>query len=84
MNHKFHFGAGIEGDEEDDEDEDGDDDEEEAEGVDESVEDMLETAFEMSEIARTIYEKANDSSDANQQKLADVHRLLGDVATEGG
>ena len=38
----------------------------------------------MLDIARTIYEKGKDQSEPVQQKIADVHRLLGDVATESG
>lgn len=45
---------------------------------------MLETAFQMLDISRTIYEKQTDQTDATKQNLADVHRLLGDVATESG
>ncbi len=77
VNHQFHFG----GDEPDDDDEQEEDEPEEEQ---ESVEDLLETAFQMLDIARTIYEKSKDQSEAVQQKIADVHRLLGDVATESG
>jgi HAT1-interacting factor 1 len=78
VNHKFHFG----GDDPDDDEPEEEDDE--AEADEESVEDLLETAFQMLDIARTIYEKQKEQSEATQQKIADVHRLLGDVATESG
>lgn len=79
VNHKFHFGS----DDPDDDDE-GEEEEEAEEEDQESVDDLLETAFQMLDIARTIYEKQDNPTDAIRQKLADVHRLLGDVATESG
>lgn len=65
-----------------DDPDDGEDDDEEGEGDDEpegDKDDDLESAFLMLDTARAIYAK----QPAATLKLADVHRLLGDVATEG-
>lgn len=76
---QFHFG----GDAEEQSDEEGE--EEEGEG-DETMggdrEDDLETAFLMLDSARAIYEKI-DTEEA-KGKLAEIHRMLGDVASESG
>ncbi|KAL8280950.1 hypothetical protein RQP46_006629 [Phenoliferia psychrophenolica] len=77
---QFSFG----GDAEDDgEDEEGDEDDEDEDGPGAGdKEDDLESAFLMLDTARAIYSK--DDSRDSKLKLGDVHRLLGDVATEGG
>ena len=46
------------------------------------MEDDLETAFMMLDTARAIYEKVE--GDEAKMKVAEIHRLLGDVASEGG
>ena len=76
---QFHFGGDAE--EEEGDDEDDEDDEDDGPGAGDK-EDDLESAFLMLDSARTIYSK--DDSRGSKLKLGDVHRLLGDVATEGG
>lgn len=78
----FHFGGDAE-DEDDEEEEEGDDDEEEGDeqgGGDR--EDDLETAFLMLDTARAIWEKVD--TEEGKAKLAEAHRMLGDVASESG
>ncbi|BGP09277.1 NASP-related protein sim3 [Rhodotorula toruloides] len=95
-NPNFHFGGDVEdasGDEGDgaDSDEDGEGEGEDAPSGDR--EDDLESAFQMLDLARTILtteigelKKDGKGKDEErrkrEEKLAEVHRLLGDVATE--
>lgn len=70
---KFSFG-GDDPDEEDEEEEEGE--------AEEDKEDDLESAFLMLDTARAIWEKV-DSREA-REKVAEAHKLLGEVATESG
>ncbi|KAK4701015.1 HAT1-interacting factor 1, partial [Phenoliferia sp. Uapishka_3] len=76
---QFHFGGDAEDEEEGEGDEEEDGEDEEAHG---DKDDDLETAFLMLDTARAIYSKI-ETKEA-KLKLGDVHRLLGDVATEDG
>ncbi|BGO92599.1 hypothetical protein NBRC10512_004303 [Rhodotorula toruloides] len=95
-NPNFHFGGDVEdasGDEGDgaDSDEDGEGEGEDAPSGDR--EDDLESAFQMLDLARTILtteigelkkdgKGKDEEKKKREEKLAEVHRLLGDVATE--
>lgn len=62
-------------------DDDDDDDAEEGEEA-EAADDDFETAWDILDIARVIFEKGEDKN--TQLKLADVHLCLGDVSLETG
>lgn len=66
----------VEQDEEDEEDE------EEEEGAEGSADDDFETAWDILDVARIIFEKSEDKD--TKLKLADVHLCLGDVSLETG
>lgn len=74
-NIQFHFGGDADSDEEEEE-------EEAPEDAGGDREDDLEMAFLMFDTARATWAKV-DSTEA-KTKLAEAHRLLGDVATESG
>jgi len=57
---------------------------EEEEGEDAEPEDDFNAAWEVFELARSIYEKGNDGDDETKLKLADVYIALGDVSLETG
>jgi HAT1-interacting factor 1 len=60
-----------------------DDEEEEEDGEDgEPADDDFETAWDILDVARVIFEKSEDKD--TQLKLADVHLCLGDVSLETG
>lgn len=61
------------------EDDDDDDDEEEESGP---AEDDFETAWNILDVARIIFEKGEEKKD--QLNLADVHLCLGDISLETG
>ncbi|KAI9498003.1 hypothetical protein BDB00DRAFT_784485 [Zychaea mexicana] len=69
---KFHF--------EDDEVPEGDNDDEDEEGEENRQDDDFETAWDILDIARVIYEKSKDKE--TRLKLSDVHLCLGDVSIE--
>ncbi|KAK4055843.1 hypothetical protein OIO90_003098 [Microbotryomycetes sp. JL221] len=77
----FSFGGDGPEDDEEGEEQDGDDEEDE-EGAGDTLDrdDELETAFSVLDMARTIYSKMQ--SDEAKLKLADVHKLIGEVAQE--
>lgn len=56
----------------------------EDEGDDEEPEDDFNAAWEVLELARSLYEKGKDSSDEVKLKLADTYITLGDVSLETG
>ncbi|KAI5477010.1 hypothetical protein MNV49_006968 [Pseudohyphozyma bogoriensis] len=76
QNIQFHFG----GDDPNDDDEDEEEGEGEGGEEEEDKEDDLESAFLMLDTARAILEKQTGEESMN--KRAEVHRLLGDVASE--
>jgi HAT1-interacting factor 1 len=61
---------------------DGDDDEEEEEGAEVPADDDFETAWDILDVARVIFEKSQDKD--TKLKLADVHLCLGDISLETG
>lgn len=63
------------------EDDEEEEEEEEEEGG-EPTEDDFETAWDILDVARVIFEKSEDKD--TQLKLADVHLCLGDVSLETG
>ncbi|KAI7907562.1 uncharacterized protein BX663DRAFT_533892 [Cokeromyces recurvatus] len=60
--------------------EDDDDDDDDEEGAGENAEDDFETAWDILDVARIIFEKSEDKE--TKLKLADVHLYLGDVSLE--
>lgn len=66
---------------EEEEDDADDDDAEGAEGA-EGADDDFETAWDILDIARVIFEKGKDKN--TQLKLADVYLCLGDISLETG
>lgn len=56
----------------------------EEEGEDAEPEDDFNAAWEVFELARSIYEKGNNEDDETKLKLADAYIALGDVSLETG